>query len=508
MLQSLGRENPCRRKMMKSGMPEGNSRSSSDSSGPILALALIVVLVAVTTVPIIVAPTFCAPTGSIVFENRARVCSVAQVLDDVPPVANAGLTQNVTIGELVTFDGSLSTGFEGPSNLNYTWNFTTLGVKQSLYGPNPTFVFNKTGAYKVNLTVRDSLGRTSWAEVYIVVRETPKTFLEQYWGWLLVIGAAVIVSLPYAIGAIRRFVSGQPIVSETGRDKTRLFVQRSLRTFKTLMKNRMGALGMIILSIFVFLAIFGPAIAPYKIDVFKVDLENAFLRPSESHWLGTDNNGLDIFSELLYGARTSIIVGVFAAVIASILGAAIGLYSGYVGGWRDELIMRLNDIVLSIPWLVLMIVVAALLGQIDLTGIILIIGLTGWSMTARMVRAQVLSIRERQYIERARSIGASDMDIIRRHVFPNAFPLIFANTILTVAVSILSEATLSFLGLRPAGVITWGTMLSYAYGADAFSIGLQGWILAPGMCIVVIVLGFTLLGFALDEILNPKLKAR
>ncbi len=227
-----------------------------------------------------------------------------------------------------------------------------------------------------------------------------------------------------------------------------------------------------------------------------------------THWMGTDTFGADILSELLYGARTSMIVGIFSAVIASVLGAVIGLYSGYVGGWPDEVIMRANDVVLSIPWLVLMIIVAAMLGTIDLLGLILIIGFTGWSPTARMVRAQVLSIRERQYIERARAIGSSDLGIIRRHVLPNSFPLVFANTILTVAVSILSEATLSFLGMRPIGVVTWGTMLDYASDANAFSIGLHWWILAPGLCIVVVVLGFTLLGYALDDILNPKLRKR
>jgi len=227
-----------------------------------------------------------------------------------------------------------------------------------------------------------------------------------------------------------------------------------------------------------------------------------------THWMGTDNFGADILSELLLGARTSIIVGVFSAVIASVLGALVGLYSGYVGGWADEVIMRANDVVLSIPWLVLMIIVAAMIGKIDLLGIILIIGLTGWSPTARMVRAQVMSIRERQYIERAKAIGSADMGIIRRHVLPNAFPLVFANTILTVAVSILSEATLSFLGMRPVGAVTWGTMLSYAQEKSAFTIGLTSWIVIPGMCIVVIVLGFSLLGYALDDIMNPKLRKR
>jgi peptide/nickel transport system permease protein len=172
------------------------------------------------------------------------------------------------------------------------------------------------------------------------------------------------------------------------------------------------------------------------------------------------------------------------------------------------LIMRLNDIVLSIPWLVLMIIIAAFMGSIDLVGIILVIGLTGWSGTARLVRAQVLSLRERQYVERARAIGSGDLHIIRTHILPNSFPLVFANTILTVAISILSEATLSFLGLRPYGVVTWGTMLSYAQTSNAFTIGLHWWIIAPGICIVLVVLGFTLLGYALDDVMNPKLRKR
>jgi peptide/nickel transport system permease protein len=227
-----------------------------------------------------------------------------------------------------------------------------------------------------------------------------------------------------------------------------------------------------------------------------------------THWMGTDSFEADIFSKLLYGARTSIIIGVFSAIIASVLGAGIGLYSGYAGGRIDEVLMRANDVVLSVPWLVLMIVIVAMMGKIDLLGIILIIGFTGWSPTARMVRAQVLSLKERQYIERARAIGASDFGIIRRHVLPNSFPLVFANTTLTIAYAILAEATLSFLGMRPIGVVTWGTMLSYASNAGAFNIGLHWWIIAPGLCIVFVVLGFSLLGYALDDILNPKLRKR
>ncbi len=293
------------------------------------------------------------------------------------------------------------------------------------------------------------------------------------------------------------------------REKISINLKHGAKISKQVMRNPMGAIGIGILVFFVAIAIIGPSLAPEKIlDPSANGSFERLLPQSSEHWMGTDNKGFDIYSQLLYGARTSMIVGITAAMIASVLGAAIGLYSGYVGGWKDEAIMRLNDIVLSIPWLVLMIIIAAYLGEINLVGIILIIGLTGWSATARLVRAQVLSLRERQFVERAKAIGCSDGAIIRRHILPNSFPLVFANTILTVAVAILSEATLSFLRMRPNDVITWGAMLSYAFEASAFYIGLHWWIIAPGLCIVMVVLGFTLIGFALDEVLNPKLRKR
>jgi len=297
-------------------------------------------------------------------------------------------------------------------------------------------------------------------------------------------------------------------LSEVTRNKISLLVKGVTSTTRQILRNPMGFIGVIILIFFGFIAILGPWLAPYEVDATSRGLFDNYLPQSSEHWMGTDSFGHDILSELLIGARTSIIVGVTAAVIASLLGAVVGLYSGYVGGWKDEVIMRLNDIVLSIPWLVLMIIIAAMLGTINLTGIILIIGLTGWSGTARLVRAQVLSLRERQFVERARAIGASDSHIIAHQILPNAFPLVFANTILTVAISILSEATLSFLHMRPVGVVTWGTMLSYAFDADAFQLGLHWWIMAPGLCIVFLVLGFTLLGYALDDVMNPKLRKR
>ena len=434
------------------------------------------------------------------------------LVQDEGPTANAGGNQTVTRGATVTLNGSGSVGFEGAAGLNYTWNIThsartTRTQLPTLYGMNQTLLANRTGVYTVNLTVRDSLNRVDWDTAYIFVNAPPKTFLEKYWLSLIILGVLVVIGGVLLRRAIRNIRAGLPVVSEAGQEKIRLTMKKTRKTMVQLVKNRMGMLGLIILVAFGIMAAVGPLISG---DVrTPSDIPGSTLNlPSKEHPLGTDNFGIDILDELFYGARTSMVVGVVSAVIASFLGAAVGLYSGYVGGWKDEAVMRANDVVLSIPWLVLMIIVAAMLGEIDLIGIVLIIGLTGWSYTARLVRAQVLSIKERQYIERAKCIGATDLNIISRHIFPNTFPMIFANTILTVAVSILSEATLSFLHLRPVGEVTWGTMLSFASDSSAFDLGLHWWILAPGLCIVVVVLGFTLLGYALDEILNPKLRHR
>lgn len=438
-------------------------------------------------------------------QHRSYAAASFVFAQEDDPVADAGGNITTYSDEIVTFDGSNSTGFEGPDNLNYTWVVVYQGQTRVLYGIAPSAVFTRTGVAVVNLTVRDSLNRTDWDTSFVFVSEPPLTWMEKHLGQVII--AAILAGTLGPIGYIlvRRVVAGEPAISEAEREKFHLTTIRWKKIVSQLIHSPMGAIGIVILIFFLGMAIVGPMVSG---DVKTIREQNDFLPPSSEHPLGTDNFGIDIFSQLLYGARTSIIVGVTSAIIASFLGAAVGLYSGYAGGWKDEAVMRMNDIVLSIPWLVLMIIVAALLGEIDLTGIIIIIGATGWSFTARMVRAQVLSIKERQYVERAKAIGASDLNIIRRHIFPNTFPLVFANTILTVAVSILSEATLSFLGLRPEGEVTWGTMLSYASESSAFQIGLHWWILAPGLCIVVVVLGFTLLGYALDEVLNPKLRQR
>jgi len=271
--------------------------------------------------------------------------------------------------------------------------------------------------------------------------------------------------------------------------------------------NRTAMTGLIILAFFTVLAVAAPWIAPHG-PLRAVTDALPLSPPDPHHPFGTNQFDYDIYSQVIWGTQISLIVGVLSAMVASVIGTAVGLVSGFIGGWVDEVIMRFNDVVLSIPWLILMIVVAARLNYLDLVGIILVIGLTGWSVTARVVRSQVLSLKERMFVERGRMIGSSNMHILLRHIFPNAFPLIFANTILTVAISILSESVLAFLNLSVKNNVSWGRIIAEAYQHDALTIGMTEWIIVPGLCIVFLVFGFYLFGYALDEILNPRLRRR
>ena len=272
--------------------------------------------------------------------------------------------------------------------------------------------------------------------------------------------------------------------------------------------NPTAMVGLVILVFFMFLAIAAPLLAPYGPLSPVPDAQPGATPPAPGHPFGTNQFGYDIYSQVIWGTQVSLLVGILAALVASVVGTVVGLVSGFVGGWIDEVIMRFNDVVLSIPWLVLMIVVAARLNYLDLVGIILVIGLTGWSVTARVVRSQVLSLKERMFVERGRMIGSSNVHLLSRHIFPNAFPLIFANTILTVAVSILSESVLAFLNLSVKSNMSWGRIIAEAYQHDALTIGMAEWIIIPGLCIVFLVFGFYLFGYALDEILNPRLRRR
>jgi peptide/nickel transport system permease protein len=276
--------------------------------------------------------------------------------------------------------------------------------------------------------------------------------------------------------------------------------ERSVRDL--LLGTWRGRLGLTVLGLFIFLAIFGEAIAPY--DPYASSLE-VLAPPSSDHLLGTTEQGSDVLSQLMAGARVSIVVGFAAAVISAVVGSAVGLASGYFGGWTDRILDALENWFLVIPTLPLMIVLARLLDP-SLGVLILVIGLTSWAGTGRIVRAQVLTLRERSFVERARALGARDTYIIRKHIFPNTAPLIFANTVLIVAVAILSEAALAFLGLGDPTKISWGTMLENAFEAGAPSAEAWWYVIPPGLCITTLVLAVAVLGYLFEEYINPRLR--
>lgn len=263
-----------------------------------------------------------------------------------------------------------------------------------------------------------------------------------------------------------------------------------------------GRVGLGVLGLFLFVAVFGSLLAPDDPDASSLDI---LAKPSIDHLLGTTEQGSDVFSQLLVGARVSIVVGFAAAAISAVLGAAVGLLGGYFGGWTDRIFDGLENWFLVIPTLPLMIVLARLLDP-SLTVLIVVIGLTSWAGTGRIVRAQVLTLRERAFVERARALGASDGYIIRTHILPNTLPLIFANTVLIVAVAILSEAALAFLGLGDPTRISWGSMLENAFSSGAPSAGAWWYVIPPGLCITLLVLSVSILGYLFEEYVNPRLR--
>ncbi|RKY45420.1 MAG: ABC transporter permease [Candidatus Omnitrophota bacterium] len=291
-----------------------------------------------------------------------------------------------------------------------------------------------------------------------------------------------------------------------------LYKKRLKSTWNVYKRNKKGMVGLTITLIFIFIAIFGPYITPY--DPKKIDKTAMWEPPSFKHWLGTDNLGRDILSQLLYGTRISLLVGLFATLISMALGTLIGLLAGYYAeSLLGELLERVIDFFLVIPYLPLMIVFATVMREMEIKLplfwiVIIAIGITGWSGTARVVRSQTLSVKERQFIERARSIGAGDFDIVFRHILPNILPLVFAEAVLTIGGSIIAEAALSFIGLGDPTHISWGMMLNYAFTYAAPLRGAYWFFIPPGLAILILVLGMTLMGYALDEVLNPRLRER
>ncbi len=268
----------------------------------------------------------------------------------------------------------------------------------------------------------------------------------------------------------------------------------------------MGRAGVIILAVILVLIGLGPVIFPFNAYAFGSSAGSLMQGPSRADWFGTTELGQNVFREFLVGGRISLYVGVSATLIAIVLGAGLGLVSGYYAGWRDTVLMRFTDFFLVLPTLPLIIVLAALFGQsVIITS--LVIGLTSWPQTARIIRSQVLSLRERPLVQRIRSLGARDSRIMFRHILPNVAPLIFANLALVLSGAILAQAALAFLGLGDPVQVSWGTMLHNAFDAGAMSLGAWWYFIPPGVGIVAMTLGFALIGNSMERVLNPRLKA-
>ena len=272
-------------------------------------------------------------------------------------------------------------------------------------------------------------------------------------------------------------------------------------SLKLLSKSHLAIVGLIIIIIFIGMMLFAPYIAPYKPEAWNWD---AMLQPpSLQHLFGTDQYGGDVFSRVIYGAQLSMPVG-FAVVISAVLiGSTIGAISGYFGGAIDEVVMRVTDIFLSFPYLILAMVVCAALGR-SLEHVMMAMAITWWPAYARLVRGQALTIRENKYIEAAKSLGASNRRIIFRHLLPNCLSPIIVQATMDVGNAILTAAALSFIGFgAAAGQAEWGMMVS---SGQEYMMN-QWWIATfPGLAILLVALGFNLFGDGLRDILDPKLR--
>lgn len=277
-------------------------------------------------------------------------------------------------------------------------------------------------------------------------------------------------------------------------------------TFSTAMKrlwreNKLASASAIVIVLFILAAIFAPLLTPYTFD--GMDLLHRLAPPSKEHLLGTDEAGRDVLTRLLYGARISLLVGIVPTIISMLVGAVLGIIAGYNGGWVDTLIMRLADIMLAFPSMFLAMVIMYTLGD-GMINIFLALALVNWASVARIVRSETLKLRESEFVEAARSIGVKRVVIMLRHILPNCIPSLIVLFTLNIPSAILSESSLSFLGIGiKAPQASWGLMVNtgrqFLYS--------QPWLsLSPSIAIMLIVLSFNFLGDGLRDVLDPHLK--
>lgn len=275
------------------------------------------------------------------------------------------------------------------------------------------------------------------------------------------------------------------------------------RSFRS---DGLAVVGLVVLVAFATMALIAPWVSPRGgLSVVESINNPLWGRPGGDYPMGTDHLGRSVAAQFVWGSRISLFVGLAATILTITIGSVVGITAGFFGKWTDAVLMRLTDWFLVIPFLPLAIVIASVLPR-SIWNIIAVIGITSWPGTARLVRAQVLSVKQRLYVDRARSLGAGRLHLIRRHILPNVAPLILANVTLAVPISILTETTLAFLGLADPTQTSWGKSLEEAFSAGAITRGAWWYYLPAGLGIVFVVLAFTLVGRAIEEILDPRLR--
>ncbi|TXT47692.1 MAG: hypothetical protein FD137_1019 [Spirochaetes bacterium] len=273
--------------------------------------------------------------------------------------------------------------------------------------------------------------------------------------------------------------------------------------FRLFLKGKAGVVGLVILSAFILVAVFAPLISPYP-PYERVG--TPFEQPSIKHLLGTNDIGQDILSEIIYGTRISLLIGILSAGVSLVIGTIVGMTAGYLGGKVDAVLMRAVDLNLVIPMLPLMILLAAFLGP-SFWNIVLVIGILSWASPARVIRSQVLTIKNKGYVEAVEVLGAKPFYTIVKHILPPTMSIIISQLILMSSRAILTEASLSFLGLGDPTQKSWGIILYYAQARSAFlTDAWLWWILPPGILITILVISFAYIGNTLEEIVNPRLR--
>ncbi|MDT0444426.1 MULTISPECIES: ABC transporter permease [unclassified Streptomyces] len=270
------------------------------------------------------------------------------------------------------------------------------------------------------------------------------------------------------------------------------------------LRNRKTLIGLIILGVFVVLAVAGSWLAPYDPSARSDDLLQP---PSLDHPFGTTQTGQDIFSQILVGTRGVLVVGFTAAVVATVLGVLIGVTAGYLGGVGDEVLSSVSNVFLVIPGLPLIIIVTSLLPETNDLTIAMVIGLTSWAWGARVLRAQTLSLRSRDYVQAARATGESTWRIIVFELLPNLTPVIASGFIGTVIFAVLAEITLAFIGVADISHWNWGTVLFWAQSNQALAQDAWWWFVPAGLCIALLGTALSLINFGIDEFINPRLRS-